>query len=224
VEKGEYVYMTDEDFEAAEVEGYKTIDITDFVPYDEIDPIFFEKTYYLGPQDGAEKVYALLLRAMEDAGLAAIAKYVMRDQQHLGALRVREGVIVLEKMYFADEIRPTDEIAPGDAKVDDRELEMAMQLIDRFSGKFEPEKYEDTYRQALLAIVEAKRKGKEVHVERAKEPAETVDLMEALRASLEAAKGRRGERAKARGSGERARGKSRPAAKRTSKKAAKKAA
>src|ERR687894_3174179 len=82
-EKGEYVYMTDEDFDAAEAEGFKTIDIRDFVPYDEIDPIYFEKTYFLGPAEGAEKVYSLLLRAMEDANLAAIAKYVMRDKQHL---------------------------------------------------------------------------------------------------------------------------------------------
>src|ERR671919_2200124 len=90
--KGKYVYMTDEDFEAAAVEGYKTIDITDFVPRDEIDPIYFERTYYLGPQEGAEKVYALLRRAMEEAGLAGIAKYVMREKQQLGALRVHDGV------------------------------------------------------------------------------------------------------------------------------------
>ena len=191
-EKGEWVYMTDEDFEAAQAEGYKTIDIRDFVPYEEIDPIFFEKTYYLGPQEGSDKVYALLKRAMEQSGLAAIAKYVMRDRQHLGCLRVRDGVIVLEKMYFADEIRPTEEIAPGDAKVDDRELEMAAQLIDNFSGAFEPEKYEDTYRDTLCEIIKAKRKGEEVHAESAPEPEEPADLMAALKASLDAAQRRRG--------------------------------
>ena len=191
-EKGEYVYMTDEDFEAAETEGHRTIDIRDFVPYEEIDPIFFEKTYYLGPQEGAEKVYALLVRAMEQAGLAAIAKYVMRDRQNLGCLRVRDGVITLEKMYFADEIRPVDEIVPKDAKVDRRELEMAAELIDRFAGKFEPERYEDSYRDALCEIIQAKRKGKEVHVEAAPEPEQPVDLMAALRASLDAAQARRG--------------------------------
>jgi DNA end-binding protein Ku len=191
-EKGEWVYMTDEDFEAAEVEGHKTIDIEDFVPRDEIDPIFFERTYYLGPQEGSEKVYALLRRAMEDAGLAAIAKYTMRDRQHLGALRVRDGVIALEKMYFADEVRPTDEIAPRDVKVDRRELEMAAELIDRFSGRWEPEKYEDTYRDALCNIIESKREGKEVHVEAAPEPEAPPDLMAALRASIEAAHGRQG--------------------------------
>src|SRR5918997_4749546 len=155
-EKGEYVYMTDEDFEAAEVHNFKTIDIRDFVPYDEIDPIYFERTYYLGPQENGEKVYALLLQAMEQSGLAAIAKYVMRDKQNLGCLRVRDGVITLEKMYFADEIRPTKDIAPGRGKVAKRELEMAEQLIESLAGKVEPEKYEDTCRDALCEISRAK--------------------------------------------------------------------
>ena len=186
--------MTDEDFEtaAAQAEGFKTIDIRDFVPYDEIDPIYFERTYYLGPADGAEKVYSLLVRAMEDSELAGIAKYVMRDKQHLGCLRVREGVITLEKMYFADEIRPVDEIRPKKAKVSKQELQMARQLIDSFTSEFKPEKYKDTYRDALRAIIERKRKGKDVHVEPAeKEPERVPDLMEALRASLEASGGRR---------------------------------
>jgi DNA end-binding protein Ku len=191
--KGKYVYMTDEDFEtaAAQAEGFKTIDIRDFVPYDEIDPIYFERTYYLGPADGAEKVYSLLVRAMEDSELAGIAKYVMRDKQHLGCLRVRDGVITLEKMYFADEIRPVDEIRPKKAKVAKQELQMARQLIDSFTGEFKPEKYKDTYRDALRAIIERKRKGKDVHVEPAEEPERVPDLMEALRASLEASGGRR---------------------------------
>ncbi len=196
VEKGEYVYMSDEDFEAAEVEGYKTIEITDFVPYDEIDPIYFERTYYLGPQEGSEKVYALLLRAMEDAGLAAVARYVMRERENLGCLRIRDGVIALEKMFFADEIRPTDEITPKRTKVDERELEMAAQLIDRFSGSFDPGKYEDTYRKRLLEIIKAKHKGEEVHVEPVEAPEEPEDLLAALRASLEASKARRGGRRK----------------------------
>jgi DNA end-binding protein Ku len=191
-EKGEYVYLTDEDFEsaAAHAEGFKTIDIRDFVPYDEIDPIFFERTYYLGPADGADKVYSLLLRAMEDSGLAAIAKYVMRDKQHLGCLRVRDGVITLEKMYFADEIRPIDEIKPKKARVSKQELEMAQQLIDSFSGSLKLDKYKDTYRDALLEIIKRKRKGEEVHVEPEEEKEEVPDLMAALRASLEASTGR----------------------------------
>ena len=197
-EKGEYVYMRDEDFKAAETDGHRTVDIRDFVPYEDIDPIYFEKTYYLGPQEGAEKVYALLVRAMEDSGLAGIAKYVMRDRQHLGCLRIREGVITLEKMYFADEIRDVEEIAPRDAKVEKRELEMAAQLIEQFSGPFELEKYEDTYRDALCEIIEARRKGKDVHVEAKPTPDQPTDIMAALRASLEAAQARRGKRGGAR--------------------------
>ena len=203
-DKGEYVYVTDEDLAAAEGENFKRIEIADFVPYEEIDPIYFEKTYLLGPADGAEKVYALLVKAMENSGLAAIAKYVMRDKQQLGCLRIHEGVIALEKMYFADEIRPLDEIKVKNVSVGKRELEMASELIDRFSGSFEPEKYEDTYRQALLEIIEAKRKGKEVHVEPRREEEEVPDLMAALRASLEARRGgaRRSARQKGRSDGD----------------------
>ena len=112
IKKGEFVELDDEDFEAARAEGYHTFDISDFVEVDEIDPIYFERSYYLVPQDGGEKVYTLLVRAMEDAGLAAVGTFVMREREHLGSLRIRDGVIVLERMYFADEIRPTDELKP----------------------------------------------------------------------------------------------------------------
>ena len=189
--KGEYVYMEDEDFEAARVEGYKTIEITDFVPYEQIDPIYFAHTYYAGPQDGAEKVYSLLVTAMEDSGLAAIAKFVMRDRQYLGALRVREGTITLEQLHFADEVRSAKTIRPKPARIEKRELEMAQQLIDNFSGDWKPEKYKDTYRDALCEVIEAKRKGKEIHIAAQPEEEEPADLMAALRASLEAQRGRR---------------------------------
>src|SRR3954468_13252782 len=189
--KGEYVYMEDEDFEAARVEGYKTIDITDFVPYEQIDPIYFAHTYYVGPQDGAEKVYSLLVRAMEDSELAGIAKFVMRDRQYLGALRIREGAITLEQLHFADEIRPVDEIKPKRARVDKRELAMAQQLIDSFAGDWKPEQYEDTYRDALLKVIKAKRQGKEVHAAAQPTEEEPTDLVAALRASLEGARGGR---------------------------------
>ena len=191
-EKGEYVYLMDEDFEsaAAHAEGFKTIEIRDFVPYEEIDPIYFERTYYLSPADGADKVYSLLLQAMEDSGLAAVAKYVMRDKQNLGCLRVRGGVITLEKMYFADEIRPIDEIKPKKARLAKDELRMAEQLIESLAGSFKPERYKDTYRDALCEIIARKRKGEQVHVEPVEEHEEVPDLMAALRASLEAAGGR----------------------------------
>jgi DNA end-binding protein Ku len=182
---GQYVYVTDEDFEAAQPEGYKSIDIRDFVPYDEIDPIYFERTYYLGPAEGAEKAYSLLLRAMEDAGLAAIASYVMRDRQHLGCLRPREGVITLEQMYFADEIRPVDEIRPRKVSVGKAELRMAGDLIDKFTGTFDPTQYEDTYREALLELIRRKRKGEEIHREPEAVEEEPTDLLSALKASVE---------------------------------------
>ena len=186
-EPGEYVFMEDEDFEAARVEGYKTIDISDFVPYEQIDPIYFARTYYLGPQEGTEKVYSLLTRAMEDSGLAAIAKFVMRDRQNLGCLRIRDGVITLEQLYFADEIRDLEEIKPPAARVSKEELAMAEQLIDNFSGDFKPEKYHDTYRDALCEVIRAKRKGKQVHRAPETEEAPPPDLLEALRASIAAA-------------------------------------
>jgi DNA end-binding protein Ku len=189
--KGKYVHMTDEDFKAARVEGYRTIDITDFVPYEQIDPIYFAHSYYVGPQDGSEKVYSLLVRAMEDSELAAIAKFVMRDRQYLGALRVREGVITLEQLYFADEVRPVDAFRPKRERVAKGELEMARQLIDSFAGDWEPEKYSDTYRDALCDVIEAKRKGKDVHVAAEPEEERPTDLLEALRRSVEASKGGR---------------------------------
>ena len=189
---GEYVLITDEDLAAAEGDSLKTIEIQDFVPYEEVDPIYFDKSSYLGPDEGGEKVYALLLRAMEDSGLAGIATYVMRDKQHLGCLRVREGVIVLERMFFADEIRDSGEIAPKRAAVGKRELAMAAELIDRFRGSFEPERYKDTYREALLKIVRDKRKGKEIHVEARSDESPELDLLDALRQSVEAHGRRRG--------------------------------
>jgi DNA end-binding protein Ku len=193
--KGDWVYMEDEDFAAARADGVHSIDLTDFVPYEDIDPIFFRKTYYVGPQDGAEKVYALLVKAMADSELAGIAKFVMRDQQHLGAIRVRDGMLTLEQLYFADEIRPIKELKPAASRVSKDELKMANQLIESFRSKWDPERYQDTYRDALLAVIKAKRKGEEIHHVEEPEVEEPPDLLSALRASLEASKGSSGSRA-----------------------------
>jgi DNA end-binding protein Ku len=190
-EKGEYVYLTDEDFEAAKADGVHTIDIRDFVPYEQVDPILFRHSYYVGAQEGSERIYGLLRRAMEESGLAGIAKFVMRDRQYLGCLRVRDDMIQLEQMYFADEVRTVGEIRPDEVDVDKRELEMAKQLVDSFAGDFEPDRYRDTYRDTLCEIIEAKRKGEEVHVAAAEEPEPPTDLMAALRASIAAAQDRR---------------------------------
>jgi DNA end-binding protein Ku len=183
--KGEYVFMADEDFEQARVEGYRAIDITDFVPADEIDPVFFAKTYFVGPDKGAEHVYALLVRAMEKTGLAGIAKFVLREQQHLGALRIRDGAIALEQLHFADEIRDAKELRPAGQRVSAAELKLAAELIESFRGSWKPEKYEDTYRDALCAVIKAKRSGKQVHEAPEPDEAAPADLMEALRRSIE---------------------------------------
>lgn len=202
VEKGEWVYMSDEDFEAAAVdEGAKTVDIRAFVPYEEIDPIYFERTYYLEPQEGGEKVYVLLARAMEDSGLVGVAKLVMRDRQHLACLRVRDGVITLERMHFADEVRPVKDLAPARPRLGKQELAMAKQLVEQFSGSFEPEKFRDTYRDTLCEIIHAKQRGETVAAAEKPEVEEPVDLMAALRASIDAAKG--GRPAKRRSGGDR---------------------
>ena len=185
-EKGEFVYLEDEDFEAAQAQGGHAFDIEQFVPIEEIDPIYFERSYYLAPQDGGEKVYTLLVRAMEDAGLAAVGTFVTRDREYLGCLRIRHGVITLERMYFADEIRPAKDLRPDRARVNKAELEMAASLIDRFRGSFDPKKFSDTYTERLLDVIRRKRKGEEIHAAPDVEPEEAPDLMEALRASLEA--------------------------------------
>ncbi len=192
IKKDELVILTDEDFAAVKADGVKTIEISDFVPYEEIDPIYFERTYYLGPQDGGEKIYSLLRQAMEQTGLAAIGKYVMREKQHLGCLRIREGVITLEKLFFHDEIRPAKEIAPRKTKVPKAELEMATALIGQFKGSFEPERYDDDYRKALMKVIKAKQKGETVTAVPAAEDEEPADLLAALKASVEAAKKGRG--------------------------------
>jgi DNA end-binding protein Ku len=191
VSDGDLVYLTEEDFKAAGEESYRAIEVLDFVPHDEIDPIVFQRTYYLGPADGAEKVYALLVKAMDQAGLSAVVRYVFHDRQQLGCLRVREGVITLENMYFADEIRPAKGIAPKGQRVDKQELEMASTLIDRFTSTFKHEKYRDEYTDKLLALIKRKRKGEEIHAAAPVEEEEAApDLMEALRASVESARSR----------------------------------
>jgi DNA end-binding protein Ku len=189
IRKGKWVYLEAEDFkDAALDQAQKTIDIRAFVEQEEIDPIFFERTYYLAPKDGGEKVYALLARTMEESGLVAVATFVMRDRQHLACLRVRDRVITLERMHFADEIRPAKGLAPTGARVDKKELEMASQLVKQFTGAFEPEKFTDTYRDTLVKIIKAKEKGETVPVAEEEQPEAPVDLMAALRESVGAAK------------------------------------
>ena len=186
LKSGKLVHVTDEDFEAVQIEGRRSIELEDFVPYDEIDPTFFAHTYLVGPGEGAEKTYALLVRAMADSGLAGIGKFVMRNRQYLGCLRVRGKTLTLEQLHFADEVDPPKNVIPGRLpEVSKRELAMALDLIEGFTGKWEPKKYRDTYTAALERVIRAKVAGKEVHAPPEVEPEEQPDLFEALRLSVE---------------------------------------
>ena len=202
-EKGEYVFMSDEDFEGAQTEQTRSIDVTDFVPVEEIDPIYFAKTYFAGPGEGAEHVYALLVKALEEAGLVAVGKFVMRDRQRLGALRVRDGILVLEQLHFADEIARPERVGAKGRRIGKEELALARQLIESATTGWKPTRYKDTYRDDLRKAIEAKRKAKDTHeaaeVETDDEQAAPPDLLEALRASLERGKSRTGSRRTGRG-------------------------
>ena len=189
VEKDRYVVLTDEDVNAIPVESSRAIDIHRFVDLDEIDPVMFKKSYYLVPEETGAKAYALLREAMADDGRVGIAKVSFRDKEHLAALRFKDDAFVLETMYWPDEIREADfggiDVS---AKIRGQELEMAKQLIESLSGEWNPEEYADEYRQALLQIVEAKLNGQEIEVVAPEPTAKVVDLMEALKASVAAAK------------------------------------
>ena len=189
VEKDRYVVLTDEDLNAIPVESSRAIDIHRFVDLDEIDPVMFKKSYYLVPEETGAKAYALLREAMSDDGRVGIAKVSFRDKEHLAALRFKDEAFVLETMYWPDEIREAD-FGGVDvtAKIRGQELEMAKQLIESLSGEWNPEEYSDEYREALLQIVEAKLNGQEIEVVAPEPTAKVVDLMEALKASVAAAK------------------------------------
>jgi DNA end-binding protein Ku len=194
--RGKYVMLTQEELESVEPGKSRTIDIEDFVELSEIDPVYFDKPYYVAPQKGAEKPYALLREAMAQSERVAIARFVMRTKQYLAAIRTSDSVLVLETLYFADEIRDAGDLnIPTRTKVADRELRIAEQLIDSLTIEWKPERYEDTYRERVLDLVRRKGKGQQVEVaEREPEDAKVVDLVEALQRSLEAR--RSGSRAK----------------------------
>src|SRR5207247_8748629 len=158
IEKGRYVPLDGQDLHRLDIELTHSIDICDFVDLDEIDPVFFRKAYYLLPAEGAEKPYRLLARALEETGKVGIAKVVIRNKQHLAALRPYEGILVLETMYYADEVRKPEKV-DGKAQLRKPEVEMAKALVENLSESFDPEKYDDTYRKELLELLRAKAKG-----------------------------------------------------------------
>ena len=200
IEKGRFVELTEEDLDRLDIELTHSIDICDFVDIDEIDPIYFRKAYYLLPQDGAEKPYRLLLRALDESGKVAIAKVVIRKKQHLAALRPWNQGILLETMYFADEIRKPESVDAG-GKLRSAEVEMARSLVDNLSDSFDPEKYDDTYRKELLDLLREKAETGEISAPTEEpEEAEVVDLMSALRESVERTKRQQAGRGRSSGS------------------------
>jgi DNA end-binding protein Ku len=187
-QKGHFLVVTKEDFQAAAVEKTRTIDIIDFVKADEIDDRFFETPYYLLPAKGGERAYALLREAVRESGRVGVAKFILRDAQHLAAVEVIENALVLTMMRFADELVDAKSFEfPSDAGIRKPELDMAKALVNSLAAEWDPAKYTDQYRENLLRIIKGKLKGKKVKLEEVPEPrqAEVVDLMERLRRSLE---------------------------------------
>jgi DNA end-binding protein Ku len=193
--KERYVVITPDELESLDPEKSRTIDIEDFVDLSEIDPVYYDHPYYLVPDKGSAKAYGLLLGAMEESGKVAIARVVLRSKEQLVAIRPAPGnVLMMETMIFADEVVDPNEIedlpSAKDLKASERELKMAQQLIDSLTADFEPEKYQDEYREKVLGLIERKAAGEEIAVQpEAPEPKKVPDLMAALEASLAAVKG-----------------------------------
>jgi DNA end-binding protein Ku len=187
--KDSYVEITDEDLEALPVPSKHTIELTSFVQQAEIDPVYFERTYYLEPEEVGAKPYALLLRALKTKQVSAIAKIALRNRESLCVIRASENnVIMLETLYYPDEVRTADLPATPDVMVSQPELAMALSLVEMLQEPFDPKQYSDNYRTALLDMIEAKRNGQEIVAPPETPLPQTVDLMAALKASLEAAK------------------------------------
>ena len=189
--KDQYVILSQEELKALEEKSTSTIDVIEFVPLDKVDREYMEKVYYLGPDKGGDRAYRLLAAALKETGKAALGQYAARGQQHLILLRPLNGVIVMEQLHYADEVRPRTEVPVPEGDVKPTELALAKQLIDQTSNeKFEPGKYKDTVRERVLQQIEQKVAGQEITT--AEAPIEAggkiIDLMEALKASLNAPK------------------------------------
>lgn len=186
---GQYVLLEDEDFEEASPEKTKTIDVNQFVDEDEIDTIYFERSYYIEPEKQGEKAYALLREALKKTGKVGVAQFVMRSSEALTVLKPKDDVLVLSKIRFAQEVRDTGGLKlPAKSVVKAEELKMAISLIDQHTRKFEIEKYRNEYSDALLKVIEARAKGKKGKIRKLKpkEDTHTQNLMEQLKASLSA--------------------------------------
>lgn len=183
---GDLIIVTPEELESVEPTRTRTIEIEDFVELAQIDPIYFDKAYYLAPDDGSKKPYALLREAMRSSGRVAIGRFVMRNKEYLAAIRPLEQVLVLETMHFGDEVRSPDDLdVPGKVKLTDRERKIAGQLIDSLTTDWDPMAYEDRYRERVADLVRQKARGGEVVVAEEEERERPSDLMKALEASLD---------------------------------------
>lgn len=189
-EKGRYVILREEDFAKIPSDTTRSIDIIDFVNLTEIDPIYFEKTYYLSPGEGGQKAYELLKTAMLETNKIAIAKVRIRSKESIATLRVYENTLVMATMYYPDEIRPVDRLPElnYEVKIKENEKKMAVNLIGSLTDHFEPQKYTNEYRKALMDMIQAKVAGEEIEVVHRPEAGQVVDLMEALKASIDMAK------------------------------------
>src|SRR4051812_33784424 len=202
-EKGKYVVLQEEDFQRVDLEATQTVDIQDFVDLDEIDPIFFYKPYYLEPQKGGDKAYALLRDSLKEKKKVGIAKVVIKTREYLAGVKPEDGALVLELMHFAEELADTSQLhIPKKVEIGKRELTMATALIDSMSAKWNPEKYKDDYREALMEVIEEKVEagGKEIEEKpkKAPKPTKVIDLVKVLQQSLEQS-GKSKTKSKARG-------------------------
>jgi len=190
-EKNRYVAVTDEELEQLPVPSAHAIEIQDFVSLADIDPIYYKKTYYLEPEEGAGRAYALLRAAMAKAAKVAIAKVTLREKEHLCAVRVLDRALALATLFYADEIRPLQAlpaVPAADIELPERELNLAVELVQNLSADFAPERYRDEYREALIELLQRKAEGEPVHLAPRVEAPRVADLMEALRRSVEQAR------------------------------------
>jgi DNA end-binding protein Ku len=183
--KGQYVILDKEDFEKLPLPNKNTIEITSFILSEEIDPVFYDKAYYIEPDEAAKKPFTLFMKAMMEKGMVAIAKVSIRSKERLCCLRSYGGTLMMSTLLYPDEVRVDKNKALPDVQVSDKEMAMASSLIDLMAADFEPESYKDGYREALMQVIEAKLEGKEVHEAPAAGPAKVIDLMDALQASME---------------------------------------
>lgn len=192
IHRGQYVVVDPDELEGLMPEASRSIDIEEFVDLAEIDPLYFEHSYYLVPDEAAARPYALLVEAMAGTGKVGIGRFVLRTKQYLAALRPKDGALVISTLLFADEVVATTELevpTTTDTKPSEREVKMARQLVSSLAAEWDPEKYKDDYREKVMALIEAKAEGNEIAVpEQPERPAPVVDLMAALEASLARAK------------------------------------